>query len=61
MSNRQNHWDEKQVKDRVSPREDAQADKQQAQQLEAENSQHQIDENDDRWIPPGNSDQGSRK
>jgi hypothetical protein len=61
MSNRQLGWDEKQVKDRIAPREDAQADKELAQKQNAENDEQFVDKQDDGWIPPGNTDQGSRK
>ncbi len=58
MSNRQNGWDDMRVRDRVSPREIAEGNKAElAQQQEEE----ELTPNDDQWIPPGNSDQGSRK
>jgi len=61
MSNRQLPWDDKQIRDRIAPREVAQDDKEQFQQQNAEENQPATEGQDDQWIPPGNSDQGSRK
>ncbi len=61
MSNRQLGWDEKQVQDRISPRETAQEDKERFQQQNAEENRQPVEGQDDGWVPPGNADQGSRK
>ncbi len=58
MSNRQLGWDELRVRDRLSPREIAEADK---AKLEQEQSEVEHQPQDDDWVPPGNADQGSRK
>jgi len=60
MSNRQLGWDDQRIRDRLDPREIAEADKAAMEQQEA--SENMASSGDDeRWIPPGNSDQGSRK
>jgi hypothetical protein len=59
MSNRQLGWDDMRIRDRVSPSEIAEGNKEQMEQQEAELEQQSS--NDDRWVPPGNPDQGSRK
>ncbi len=58
MSNRQLGWDDMRIRNRVSPRELAEGDKENVEQQE-EDTEHQP--NDDQWVPPGNPDQGSRK
>ncbi len=60
MSNRQLGWDDQRIRDRLSPREIAQQNAEQAQQQEADMDQ-EVSGDDDSWIPPGNRDQGSRK
>ena len=61
MSNRQLPWDDKLIRDRIVPREDAQSDKEQFQQQTTDERHEAVDGQDDNWVPPGNSDQGSRK
>ena len=60
MSNKQLNWDRMRDKDRIAPREVVEAEQaemaQQAAEAEAEEPT-----GDDKWIPPGNPDQGSRK
>jgi len=46
------------VRDRVSPREIAEGEK---AELAQQQDEEQLEPNDDQWIPPGNSGQGSRK
>jgi len=59
MSNLQLPHDVNAKKDRISPSELAQEDKAAMNQQESEN-ENQV--NDDQgWVPPGNSNQGSRK
>lgn len=58
MSNLQLPHDVNAKKDRISPAELAEADKAQMQQQQAEDGQ---DPQNPDWVPPGNSDQGSRK
>jgi len=58
MSNRQLGWDDMRIRDRVSPRENDEADK---AKLEQEQSDVEHQPQDEGWIPPGNADQGSRK
>jgi hypothetical protein len=60
MSNRQLGWDDQRIRNRLSPRELDEADKAKMEQQAAEDEQ-QLAGDDDHWIPPGNSDQGSRK
>ncbi len=60
MSNRQLGWDDMRIRNRVSPREIAEGNKEQMEQQNAELEQ-QTGGGDDGWIPPGNKDQGSRK
>ena len=60
MSNRQLGWDDMRIRNRVSPREIAEGNKEHMEQQEAELEQ-QSSGDDDQWIPPGNPDQGSRK
>jgi len=59
MSNLQLPHDVNAKKDRISPSELAQADKAAQRQQEAE-MDNQPNNNED-WVPPGNSSQGSRK
>ena len=58
MSNRQLGWDDQRIRDRVSPRENAEAAKNEAAQ--AEENEEMVGGDED-WVPPGNKDQGSRK
>lgn len=57
MSNQQLPHDLNVEKDRISPREVAEADKARLEQQQAEQSAPQGQD----WVPPGNPDQGSRK
>jgi hypothetical protein len=57
MSNLQLPHDVNAKKDRISPSEMAEADKEKMQQEEAEHSEPQ----GQAWVPTGNKDQGSRK
>jgi hypothetical protein len=57
MSNLQLPHDVNVNKDRISPSEMAEADKEKMQQEEAEHN----DPQGEAWVPPGNKDQGSRK
>jgi hypothetical protein len=58
MSNLQLPHDVNAKKDRISPAELAQEDKANMRQQESESEDQPQDQG---WIPPGNSDQGSRK
>ncbi len=58
MSNRQLGWDDMRVKDRIAPPDEIQAEQAEAAEKEAEREQPT---GDDKWIPPGNAGQGSRK
>lgn len=58
MSNLQLPHDVNAKKDRISPAELAQQDKEAMRQQES-NQEGQPENND--WVPPGNKDQGSRK
>ena len=58
MSNRQLGWDDQRIRDRLDPREIAEANKEAASQQDAAG---ELQSNDEGWIPPGNPDQGSRK
>ncbi len=58
MSNRQLPWDDKRIRDRIDPREIVQGEQEQYEQQQSEITGQPVD---DQWVPPGNSDQGSRK
>ncbi len=58
MSNRQLGWDDMQVRDRIAPPDEVQAEQAEAAEKEAERERPT---GDDKWIPPGNAGQGSRK
>jgi hypothetical protein len=58
MSNKQLGWDRQRMRDQLSPHELAEDDKAKAEQQASENDQPLDDE---KWVPPGNKDQGSRK
>jgi len=58
MSNRQLGWDDQRIRDRIDPRELSEGDK---AKLDQQQSEDDGQPNGDQWIPPGNSDQGSRK
>ena len=58
MSNLQLPHDVNAKKDRISPAELAQEDKANMRQQESESENQPQDE---AWVPPGNSNQGSRK
>ena len=60
MSNRQLPWDDKRIRDRIAPREDAQADKEQFQQQTTDERHEAIDGQDDNWVPPLVAAQGKR-
>lgn len=60
MSDNQLGWDRMREKDRVSPREIAEADNAQFDQRESEEERQPQDEHE-QWVPPGNKNQGSRK
>lgn len=63
MSNRQLGWDDMRVKDRLAPREVIQQEQAEASEQEAKDNMPLENNNSDgdNWVPPGNSDQGSRK
>ncbi len=64
MSQRQLGWDDMRIRDRVDPSEIVQGEQAQAAQQEATDNNMPLDNNnpnDDSWVPPGNSAQGSRK
>jgi hypothetical protein len=61
MSNRQLGWDDQRIRDRLDPREIVQGEQAQFAQQEAEQNEEMAGGGDDKWIPPGNSAQGSRK
>ncbi len=64
MSNRQLGWDDQRIRDRISPREIAEANKEAANQQEGEGETQAgggVPSNTEGWIPPGNPGQGSRK
>ena len=59
MSNLQLPHDVNAKKDRISPQELAQEDKAKMEQQKSNDDQSFNDNSD--WVPPGNSNQGSRK
>jgi hypothetical protein len=63
MSNRQLPWDDRRIRDRISPREIAESDKESANQHEdqVQGGGLKSNEEGEGWVPPGSSDQGSRK
>ena len=63
MSQRQLGWDDMRIRDRVDPSEIVQGEQAQAAQQEATDNMplDNNNPNDDNWVPPGNSAQGSRK
>lgn len=58
MSQGQQPYDQNVMKDRISPRDVDDQNKAVQRQQEAETENQP---NDERWVPPGNKEQGSRK